>query len=293
MLQYSGLLIFLYVRAQAKPLSHLQLRVRRLNPAVIADVAGDLADETPDLSIQAMDEANEEANAMDMAPGKFNQSYVPKSPPHAPDVSPGDPHEQIDHAMAKHAEFWRPEPPGIPLGVKASSCALACAACRMTANEIHGCNCKATCIKGPDSTICYKKPVGWSNDDATKPGELWEGKCNVGHVDCSECQDEELQKEEDQCHGDPICLHKLRKAHAKTAPEHFCMHAKNFLSSCERFTHVPKENDWECFRTAEECATRHASKPFEENFGSRNTPCIWCEASNLKDPEEDYLFVDQ
>eukprot|EP00746_Dinoflagellata_sp_MGD_P162022 gnl/MRDRNA2_/MRDRNA2_89400_c0_seq1.p1 gnl/MRDRNA2_/MRDRNA2_89400_c0~~gnl/MRDRNA2_/MRDRNA2_89400_c0_seq1.p1 ORF type:complete len:290 (+),score=60.09 gnl/MRDRNA2_/MRDRNA2_89400_c0_seq1:102-971(+) len=286
MLRYSGHLIFFYLHAHAKPLSQLQKRVHRLNPAVIADVAGDLQDQAPDLSIQALDEANEEAQGQDLAPGKYNQTYVPKSPPHGPDVSPGDFHEKIDDVMGKHAEFWRPEPPGIPLGVKASSCVLACAACRMTANEIHGCKCKATCIKGADSTKCYQKPIGWTNDETTQPSEVWEGKCNVGHVDCSECQDEELQKEEDRCHGDPLCLHKLRVAVAKPAPEHFCMHGKSFLSSCERFTHVPKENNWECFRTLEECSSRHASKPYEEAFGSRNTPCVWCEASNLKDPDE-------
>lgn len=270
---------------QAKPLRQLQQRIRRLDPAVIADVAGDAAGESPDLSIQGLDEANEDLQRQDLTPGKFNQSYVPRSPPHGPDVSPGDPHEKIDDVMSKHAEFWRPEPPGMPRKVKGSSCASACAACRLQADEVGGCRCKVNCIKGTDPTKCLKNPVGWSNDDDSKPDEIWEAKCNAGLTDCSECRDEELEKEQDRCLGDPKCLHKLGEAMAKPAPERFCHRTKVFMSSCEVFTHVPTENDWECYHTREECTKRHEMKPYEENFGAINTPCVWCKATNKMDPE--------
>lgn len=273
---------------QAKPRLRLQQVRDHLNPAVIADVAGDLADESPDMSIQAMDEANEDMQDQDLVPPALSHKYVPKNPPHGPEVSPGDPHEVVDDIMSDHAEFWRPEPPGMPVGSVGKTCAEVCSACRITADQIMGCKCMATCKLGTDSTKCLRKPTGWSNDQQTsRPKEIWEGKCNVGRTDCSECIDEEMQKATDRCHGDPVCLHKLQKAMSKSAPERFCLNTKQRLSSCERFTHVPKENDWKCYHTLEECKQMHYTKPYESHVGTINTPCVWCEATNKADPEKD------
>lgn len=282
--------VFYFGCVQAKPQLRLRLQQQklRLNPAVIADVAGDMQDAAPDVSIQNLDKANQELQAEDQAPPKFNDSYVPRSPPHGPDVSPGDLHEKIDDTMGAHSDFWRPEPPGMPLGFKASTCATACSACRSSADESLGCKCMATCIEGADSSKCLHKPIGWSNNlEQTQAIEIWEGKCNNGITDCSECIDEEMQKRSDSCKGDPVCLHKLRKAMAKSAPEHFCLNTKTPLSTCERFTHVPKENDWKCYLTLEECDISHDRKPYEETFGSLTTPCVWCTVSNTDDAEDE------
>jgi len=272
--------------------SHLRLglhqQIQRLNPAAIADVAGDIQDVSPDMTLQGLDQANDDLQQEDQAPNKYNQSYAPKSPPHGPEVSPSDEKEKIDEVMAKHSDFWRPEPPGMPTGFVASSCVNACSACRINAAEnLPGsCRCMATCKKGTDSSKCLRKPIGWSNDNPNQPEEVWEGKCNNGLTDCSECVNEELEKEISRCHGHPVCLHKLQTAMSKPAPERFCLNTKVHLNSCEIFTHVPKENNWKCYPTAEECQGKNYAYPYEDSFGSRNTPCLWCAASNLKDPDE-------
>jgi len=282
--------VFLVGHVQAKLQLRLRLQQRsRLNPSVLGKVAGDVADQGPDLSVQGLDQANEEMQEADKVPPKFDQGYVPESPPHGPDVSPGDPFEVIDDAMGDHAEVWRPEPPGMPRPFKASTCANACSKCKIVADEIQGCKCKATCIRGADSSKCLTKHIGWTHDEKTQPKEQWEGKCNNGHVDCSECRDEELEKEADRCHGDPMCLHNLRTAMAKPDPERFCLNKKFSLSECERFTHLPKDNDWKCFPTREECERTHyleEGMPIESTFGTQNTPCMWCATVNAPDPDK-------
>jgi len=223
---------------------------------------------------------------------------APKSPPHTPDITPGDLHENVDYGALKASEQYVKEFGGIPEGSPGDfyggTCKEVCTSCFIAAtDEFPSCNCKASCVQGSDSTICPKKLSGWLGKRVTTPDSKWKAVCNAGQRSCDECVDDKVKEEIEKCRKDRIpalCYHNLKMKYGSAeAPFRYCL--KTGFKSCERFTvEAPKEEGWTCFDEEAKCLATIVKDPFaEEEAKVRNdalvldnshppleTPCIWC-----------------
>lgn len=245
----------------------------------------------PDLDL---DNAFAEATGPATSPA-IDIGTIPRSPPHAAEVSPSDEWEKVDYAAGVASDQLRGVPKSMPRTVKAATCEAACLTCMQVNDKSNfpNCTCFATCTRGGDGKdVCEGNNPSWSNENPTTPSQLWEGKCQDGRISCSDCVSKELTAENDRCLGDMICMHKLRQRISEPV-EHPWFCSKSHLSGCESFTHKPKENGWTCHSSRHQCEGGIAEKSaldtamaYEEdpNFAPPIlTPCVWCETTGRQD----------
>lgn len=238
-------------------------------------------------------------------PAQVKLDVVPKSPPHAVDVSPSDEWEKVDYAAAEASDQYRHffdkvVPRGMPQPVIGESCEAACLTCMQVNSPtmFPNCECFATCKSGgAGKDACESEDVSWSNEVPTKPSELWVSNCQEGRLNCSACVKEDLIAENKRCRGDIVCMHNLRQKISEPAgSDWYCWQSGGRLSSCERFTSKPKENGWTCYTKLDDCANSNAEPPswlaheaspeFGPPDGEILTPCVWCATSNREDPSK-------
>lgn len=192
---------------------------------------------------------------------RYDYTYAPPNPPHAPDISPTDPGESFDSLAGTVAEIIH------PIGTELSSgsahrrvtCESACQACMVHAaeNSVGVCPCYAECKQG----ACGDNPhVGWSSSKVSAPVEWWDAQCNIGVKHCEqECVSADFVAEVHSCQSSSnptSCYDRLRRLHRQPDMDSrknvmYCL--REGMVRCDSFMAPPTEKEWKCYDTIDDC----------------------------------------
>merc|ERR1719265_429056 len=203
---------------------------------------------------------------------QMDKTKLPSSPSPAPEVSPSDEWEKVNHAagvISDEFESLKGKPQGLPKIGKGKTCQAACLSCMEMNSNVPNCACHATCsVGGAGPDTCERRDLSWSNNAQAIPNESWLGKCQEGTVSCSDCLGEELLAENERCStatSPAICRLRLRlRVSQPVKYQHYCWSSEIALSDCETFMYAPKESGWSCYTTLQQC--QYARVPYEDRL---------------------------
>lgn len=214
---------------------------------------------------------------------RYEADLVPESPESRKEggITDGDEMAKVDKVMSVVADYWMKPPEGMPALFLGDSCSMSCINCYLGAAMVAtGCQCKANCVRGALPT-CAGPAAGWSNEQKSKPTELWESQCNTGTSACESCMDKKMMEDMDKCKGSQYCLQQVRNQYSKDFVLQETVYCTRPLPSgkkvtCEVFlTPPPHKLGWSCHERAADCWVESRSPGYEETLPAVSAPSVW------------------
>lgn len=227
----------------------------KLLPAGATDVGSELR--------HVSDALSEALESEKVSTPRYNYSYVPNNPPHAPDISPTDLGEYFESLGGRLADIIDPISEDFPATAhRRVTCESACQACMLDSAESSAgvCPCFAECKKG----ACGDSPhIGWSNNQVSSPKEWWVAQCNLGEKNCeAECVSPDFSMKVRGCESSktPIaCYEELRRSHREPSMDSrknvmYCI--REGMARCDTFMAPPTTKEWQCYDNEDQCAAQ-------------------------------------
>mmetsp|Transcript_85490 Transcript_85490/g.161092 ORF Transcript_85490/g.161092 Transcript_85490/m.161092 type:complete len:295 (-) Transcript_85490:46-930(-) len=261
-------------RLRVRSASAPEPKMTKLAPAGVGEIGKQLGD--------ISDKMAEVFEPKTVSAPRYDYTYAPPNPPHAPDISPTDPGEYFESLGGTVADIINPLQSALSdgSGFRRVTCRSACEACMIHAAEhsVGVCPCYAECKQG----ACGDNPhVGWSNNKVSTPLEKWDAQCNIGTKNCEEeCLSADFVKEVKGCQSskNPTeCYDLLRRLHREASVDSrkdvmYCI--REGMVRCDSFMAPPKDKEWHCYDNMDECSAETETLKYGI-IHYQKSPSVW------------------